>query len=124
MISVLNTSKPRPTSEAVFLPFDPFNVPFLGGLQIQLPSGRNKGIVVDRGDEGSVDHFQLDYYGGGAVERQRHLAGRERASAPLHQYGRFTCFGCKTLLHLCSRYCGGHIGAYSLMDPSSTPFMK
>jgi len=63
MITVLNGSQPKPSNEAVFFPFDPFNVPLLGGLKLHLVSGAKKGIVVGRGTAGAVDHYQLNYYG-------------------------------------------------------------
>ncbi len=63
MITVLTGSQPRPSSEAVFFPFDPFNVPLMGGLKLHLVSGVKKGIVVGRGEPGAVDHYQLNYYG-------------------------------------------------------------
>ena len=63
MIRVLSSNRAVPVEEVVFFPFDHFNVPFLGGLRADLVTGKKKGIVVGRGEQGAVDYFQLNYYG-------------------------------------------------------------
>lgn len=63
MISVLNGGPIRAVSEAVFFPFDRFNVPLMGALRVKLRSGARQEDVVCRGDKNAVDHFQLNYYG-------------------------------------------------------------
>ncbi len=57
MIRVLNSSRPVPTEEAVFFPLDRFNVPFSGGLRVDLATGEKKGTVVSGGEKGAVDEW-------------------------------------------------------------------
>lgn len=54
----------NPSTEAVFFPFDTYNVPLHAGLAVKLVSARKHPVpVLRRGKEGSVDSVQVGYYG-------------------------------------------------------------
>ena len=64
MIRVLNGGPARDLQEAVFFPFDHFNVPLLAALSTSLVQARRRPVpVVRRGASGEVDEHHLRYYG-------------------------------------------------------------
>ena len=64
MIDVLNNGPQRPVAEAVFFPFDSYNVPLHAGVAVNLASGRKHTLpVLARGEAGAVDEHNLRFYG-------------------------------------------------------------
>ena len=82
-----------PVSEAAFFPFDRFNVPLMGGLKVDLVTGQQRGIVVDRGEEGAVDYCQLNYYGSTVeIDGKYHMWYLGGGGNDDHRNGRAPCW--------------------------------
>lgn len=64
MVNVLNGGLSRDVAEAVFFPYDTYNVPLLDGLSTTLiPGSKHAEPVVRFGDEGQVDQHNVRYFG-------------------------------------------------------------
>ena len=91
MLRVLNGGPTRPLREAVFFPFDRFNVPLLAGLSINLVQARkHPGPVVRKGGSGKVDEHNLRYYGSvirtGEKYHMWYLAGGDATDRWVHDF--------------------------------------
>ena len=64
MVNVLNGGPVRDVHEAVFFPYDTYNVPLLDGLATTLISGTKHGQPVVRfGEKGEADQHNVRYFG-------------------------------------------------------------